>query len=248
MLTFSQFGLWDARFGNKMFQYAFIRSKANKLNTTYCLRKWEGDDIFDLSDPNRRFVPEGQMAHSYQEPYHNIGYNPETENIQDNTDIAGWGYFQTYKYFDRQDVLNWFRIKVPVNIIQNIHEYTAIHARYGDYEGIRHQYPRPDDTFYKKALSLSGNNKFIVFSDDANAARRYLSWLPNVHFHQGRMIDDFACMMLSNHNIICNSTFSWWAAYLNQRPGNKVIAPKLWFAPSFGVKNNDIYPPNWIII
>ena len=52
-------------------------------------------------------------------------------------------------------------------------------------------------------------------------------------------------MSLCNHNIIANSSFSWWGAWLNYNPKKIVIAPKNWFANK-KVENNDITPENWI--
>jgi hypothetical protein len=52
-------------------------------------------------------------------------------------------------------------------------------------------------------------------------------------------------MLMSNckHNIIANSSFSWWAAWLNQNNEKMVVAPKRWFA---NIDNPDIYPQTWI--
>ena len=56
-------------------------------------------------------------------------------------------------------------------------------------------------------------------------------------------------MKYCDHHIIANSSFSWWAAWLNQNPNQLVIAPKKWFGEGFKDYNmKDFYPENWVII
>lgn len=53
-------------------------------------------------------------------------------------------------------------------------------------------------------------------------------------------------MSLCKHQIIANSSYSWWSAWLNQNPAKTIIAPKIWFIDKYKNENNDIIPKNWI--
>ena len=74
--------------------------------------------------------------------------------------------------------------------------------------------------------------------------------LKNKHFIEGDAdYENLYLMSMCNHNIIANSSFSWWGAWMNKNENKKIISPKDWF----GIKNKhintkDVYGNNWIII
>jgi hypothetical protein len=67
-----------------------------------------------------------------------------------------------------------------------------------------------------------------------------------VFIEGNNQFEDLCLMSLCHHNIISNSSYSWWGAYLNQNPNKKIIAPKNWFTDQKPL--NDLYPKNWIVI
>ena len=150
------------------------------------------------------------------------------------------GYWQSPKYFAEAAVSLRGVIRLPplvmanVSLAQAIHSQksVAIHVRRGDY-ATHHR-----DTFglipyghYAYAASLLRDSMekphFFLFSDDYDVAREMFGdWPDATVFPAASPEEDLALMSACKHQIIANSTFSWWAAWLNPNPGKIVIAPK----------------------
>lgn len=106
------------------------------------------------------------------------------------------------------------------------------------------------DEYYSKAVEYMcgkvANVFFFIFSDDKEYVKQKFNH-PNmtiVDFNNGTdSWQDMYLMSKCKHNIIANSTFSWWGAWLNNHPQKIVVAPKLWFTES---ANEKLIPNNWI--
>jgi len=114
----------------------------------------------------------------------------------------------------------------------------SMHVRRGDFfsDEFRHKYGVCDADYYKKALDVLTENtetrKLFIFSDDLDWVKENLE-LPkeNVVFIRNEEINPFWYIYLMSNckdNILSNSSFSWWGAYLNENPQKKVVAPKQW--------------------
>lgn len=159
-----------------------------------------------------------------------------------------WGYWQNEKYFKeiRDTILHDFTFP-PLKNSRNIEisneikssESVSVHIRRSDYlkeEGFGNVC---DLKYYETAISRMQNEfgklHFFVFSDD-------ISWCKeNIKLDNVKFIDwntgpnsyiDMQLMSYCKHNIIANSSFSWWGAWLNQNPEKKVIAPLTWMKGS----------------
>jgi hypothetical protein len=136
----------------------------------------------------------------------------------------------------------------------------AVHIRLTDY--LTGTNPKKfkgscDVSYYAQAMAvfrnLVPNARFLVFSDDIAAARALIPNDGSVRFDEAGVeppLQTLLRMAACRHTIIANSTFSWWAAWLNQNPQKMVIAPRHWFSRSYGRKHdlNDILPPSWITL
>jgi len=105
--------------------------------------------------------------------------------------------------------------------------------------------------YYDRALETIavrvGGLSLLVFSDDPVwVADHFRTHLPITVIPAGHTaVDDLWLMSRCRHHIIANSSFSWWAAWLNPRPGKVVIAPRQWFADP-GQDAADLFPEEWV--
>jgi len=195
--------------------------------------------------------------------YNKANFNPAMLKLPDGVYLEG--HWQSEKYFVgiEQIIRNEFAFKetqagknkkIAEHILSS--ESVSIHIRRGDYIDSpivgNSQYACGLDYYHScinDVLQKTANPVFFVFSDDIQWCRRSLKLSqPTVYVdHNGfdKGHEDMRLMSQCNHNIIANSTFSWWAGWLNANEGKLVYAPKEWFA---GKKHcsDDLIPARWI--
>lgn len=171
------------------------------------------------------------------------------------------GFFQTEKYFS-QDIKSEFVFKNELTgqnkeFAEQIQSSNSIslHVRRGDYvkkKRYQNMFATCSIDYYKKAVELITNGqsdfKLFIFSDDKEWVKENLK-LPYdtcyVDFNKGKdSYKDMQLMSLCKHNVIANSSFSWWGAYLNNNPYKIVVAPKKWFNNE-DINQKDIIPEEW---
>tara|TARA_B110000211_G_C14062851_1_gene546384 strand:- start:496 stop:1338 length:843 start_codon:yes stop_codon:yes gene_type:complete len=201
----------------------------------------------------------GKQKHVYYEPF--LSFDKTVLKKLDGTYLKG--YWQSEKYFkNKKNILNDLQIIIPPSKknlltkdkIQNCNS-ISLHIRRGDYvSNVAHG--TCDLSYYKKAvqhfINLYGKNIVVfAFSDDPNWVLENLKLPVSVQFvnHNSSEYnyEDMRLMSICNHNIIANSSFSWWGAWLNKNPEKTIIAPKRWFANK-KIENKDIIPKGWIRI
>lgn len=173
------------------------------------------------------------------------------------------GYFQNEKYFKnvRKELLNSFKLNVELDdknqaILDKIKNTNSvsIHVRRGDYvtlECAKDYHGTCSLEYYKNAIEYIAkrvkNPQFFLFSDDIDWVGENLIIdypFTIVDFNQEKSWFDLELMKNCKHNIIANSSFSWWGAWLNQNPKKIVVAPQQWVAKK-GTKC-EIVPKKWV--
>jgi hypothetical protein len=185
-------------------------------------------------------------------------------NAADNSFVKG--NFQSDKYFKSIESLIKDEFKFTIQLdVENLKwkneilntNAVSIHIRRGDYISLKqnvNKFAQIPISFYKSAISEIAqkvhNPVFFVFSDDIKWVKENLISDAPLHFIENNNTVqtshfDMQLMSLCKHNIICNSTFSWWSAWLNANPHKIVIAPQNWFS-DVSINSQDIIPDEWI--
>lgn len=188
-------------------------------------------------------------------------YNPASEMLQDNVLLNG--FWQSEKYFGaigetiRADFMPTFSFsEADEKLISRLRaeNSVALHVRRGDYVSLKsaseyHGICSID--YYNAAIEKIRQNvkeaSFYIFSDDLDWCRENFKHLGSAVFvknETGNSGCDLLMMSYCKHNIIANSSYSWWSAWLNNNRSKMVIAPAQWFAPHVPV-NRDLIPPGW---
>lgn len=240
-ITFSELGK-KGRLGNILFQAATTIALALRNNDDYIFpNTWNDKAYFNI--PLNKFADKVYFSSKYNEPYYHYSLIPYKPNLNIE------GYFQNYKYF--QDYADEIKNLLTPNIKVETQNYTSIHVRRTDYlihNGCYNILNR--DNYYDQAMETSKGNKFLIFSDDISWAKKNFKG-NEFNFAEGNHpVKDLSLMLnCSGGNIIANSSFSWWGAWLNKNNGS-VIFPNVWFGPELSSTHDtkDLCPSNWIRI
>jgi hypothetical protein len=184
------------------------------------------------------------------------GFNYSCLNVNWSVDNMFHGYFQSSKNFNEHisEVIELFEpsdkflkfMEEKYPILFTNQETVSIHIRRGDYLSIPHVLPTIDISYVKKCMNLFDHNTiFFIFSDDIPWIKSNFEF-KNCHIPIG--LEDYESlwfMSLCNHNIISNSSFSWWSAFLNKNKEKKVYVPNIWFGNNGPNPYDDIYEKNW---
>lgn len=251
-ISFSQLGNMG-HVGNQMFQYAALKGIAKNNNLDWAIppeylfgrsynTKSSLYEIFTLSGVSIKetIIPEANIAF----PERQFNFDEDLfNNCPDNVDLNG--YYQSYKYFDhiKDELLKDFSFKVPMSLPKNI---VAIHVRRGDYVNQPQFHPVCDVEYYRKAMEYFPNESFCVFSDDPEWCKQQEVFKDCFIVENSTEAYDLQWMSQAKGNIIANSSFSWWGAYLNKN-GGTVICPEKWFGVNYSHYNmSDLRPTEWI--
>lgn len=175
------------------------------------------------------------------------------------------GYWQSEKFFIdiRKELVQELtinkpftdKVKIAQQLIANSNS-VSLHIRRGDYvsdKGASEFHGILPLSYYYESIKYLNEKhndlKVFIFSDDMDWVKEHLK-IQNqcVYIDFNKKDDsvfDIYLMSLCNHNIIANSSFSWWGAWLNQHTDKIVIAPNQWFANK-SLNTKDLIPSSWI--
>lgn len=234
--------------------FDLIKNRADATQRVYEL------DQFGIKP--RTLTTIGKLKLKFQSPHdfkeQSLEYKPKFVILSGN--ILLDGYWQSYKYYKGNEKLveslfNFPKCQTNANLADAItnSESISVHIRRGDYSAnpkTKALHGLMPDTYYEAAIKSMAkglkNPRLFVFSDDPEWAKKnFKSSTPFVVAEQGRGVDDMHLMSLCKRNILANSSFSWWAAWLNKNSGKQIVAPKKWFEAS-SYTNPDLLPKDWI--
>lgn len=266
MITFTQLGKYGA-IGNQLFQYSTLYSIGQTNN--YKIKIPITEEHFDegtnriqhyflncFDNISAEILNEEDIKNIKYKAHDAsaISYNKDIFNIPDFTNLEG--YFQSYKYFNmfNKNLKEQFQFKTSIknsaNKKYNINykDFSSVHLRCGDYAHRQNYHPVMDKNYYQKAFSIINDSNYLVFSDSMDYAKVIFQEFKDINFiyvENNHAFEDLYIMSNCKNNILANSSFSWWGAWLNEN--NKIVAPKNWLGPAYNGRwnLNDLIPESW---
>lgn len=252
------------RAGNQLFQIATCVAHGLKHGVEYLIPKdTQNNEVWPpyfsyLSNENGRKLNNPLLVREISHNYHEL---PEPII---NRDILLDGYWQSETYFKnyREQILKLFSI--PYDKKEG---WISIHVRRADYLLPHHldKHPVVTKEYLNQAVNifyLKGYNNFLIFSDDIQWCKQWVEEDYNSNivdiseynfkFSEGNdALKDLSLMSSCEHNIIANSTFSWWGTWLNRNDNKIVVCPHE--SNHFGLGNahldvSTLYPKEWLRI
>jgi hypothetical protein len=171
------------------------------------------------------------------------------------TPLQFFGYFQNSKNFlGFNDIISELfqpnknevsKLKEKYPEINNKNT-VSIHIRRGDYLNIGNILPVIDTTYIDHCVKIIGDYSYLfIFSDDKQWVKDNLNYSNMIIVENLEDYEDLWLISMCNHNIMSNSSFSWWGSFLNKNIDKKVLVPSVWFGPMGEQNFNDIYEENW---
>jgi galactoside 2-L-fucosyltransferase 1/2 len=258
MITFTELGHWG-RLGNQMYEYATLLGIGLELGYDVAIPPPGSHllgECFDVTAPILTASDRERVRHVFAEP--RVGYSDRYRSIEDFTDLRG--FFQSPRYFPPREVVvaeftfvpriqraadaalaPWRECGRPV---------VGVTVRRGDYLLHPHQFVSLSDTsFYDQAIALVEDLDpvFLVSSDEPAWCREHFT---DQRFHVIDDVGDYvqlAMLTQCDHLILANSSYGWWAAWLNDGDGQRIAASR-WYGDDceYPEADRDPLPDGWV--
>ena len=240
--------------GNLLFILAtcYTLSKKYKSTLKFYTKIWNDNKRKNIVKYNmfKNFKLDSTTIRNYNITYREKNFFYEGIYFDSRINNCIYGYFQSYKYFDeyKTEFIQMLHNPYSQIVESTIHQYkqhnndnntlvpVSVHVRRTDYLSLSHIHLNLDMKYYSDAIShfSTENSIFIIFSDDVAFIQNEPTFKNLPHKIIVDNPDDEFCFWLMSactHNIIANSSYSWWASYVNSNPDKLVISPETWFGP-----------------
>jgi hypothetical protein len=249
------------RIGNQMFQLAHAFAQARTHNRQFVAPAEETDTQPYVDTVYRHIDFALQHTQDIAAAYVETAFSYTPAQPAEGKPTVFLGFCQSSKFFHPHEaaVKELFG-PTPEFVAKCAQDYpevldpecVAINVRRGDYLTQSENHPVVTlDYIYSALTHIPARGPVLVVSDDIPWCRENIQLPGKVTFVNYVTWEALWLLALCKHFVISNSTFSWWGAYLGEKPGSIVVAPSTWFGPgvhSRGHFETDIYQPNWIQI
>lgn len=227
-------------------------------------------EVHDMVKKNNRYCERLKQRIFKTQPIvineKSLEFNSSYLQIRNNRYLIG--YWQSEKYFI--NIESFLRKELMIKIepsainlqilkeIKTNNQSVSLHIRRGNYvnvESVNKVHGTTKLNYYYEAIKtiakICEQPVFYIFSDDINWAKENLKLsYKHVYIDHNSAKKDYEDLRLMNackHNILANSTFSWWGAWLNVNKEKIIIAPREWFAdPEKNKESESIIPKTWV--
>lgn len=261
MIYFNLLGKYGG-FGNQLFQYAVAYVHAKRFQTEVCTTphksyyhdgyKMMSHFIADYIDIPLKISTNHTPKREFNES--NFLYNDSIELIEDETNLNG--YFQTEKYFltRKSEIISlyknhYFKDKVSSYFYDrglDPKEVTGIHVRRNDFLNKQEYHPVQSVEYFEISINECKTKNYLIVSDDKVWCKEVFGNRSNFTIVEtDHDVIDFYILSECRNQIISNSSFGWWAAYLNTNDDKIVVSPKNWYGIYGNQHLSDLIPNNW---
>lgn len=256
------------RFGNQLFMIASTIGIAKFNDFKWAFKSWHNNKYFAKTLPVLPVLPD--ILHIPQ-VVNEKGFNYSPVILPQTSLVHLSGYFQSPKYFNNaeEEVRDTFQFGDQKVKVKQAYDNAklgitcSISVRRTDYVKLQHIHPLQRDDYWVEAQRAIEEkmpiDSYIIFSDDTDWCKENIQLFKKtgkkVYIMKGtNSFDDFVMITLCNSHIIVNSSFSWWAAWLDQKKDKVVVMPKMWFGPQGpwsgpeDAEGKDLHVEGWIRI
>lgn len=250
-----------------MFQFAFGLAAARRLGTTFAFQDDQLRSRFELGPwarPSRRLGRAVRYRVARQlAPFPVVKVDTDLEpepaevldRLRDHTEYSG--FFQSAEFFRDAESEVRAALQPLRRFVDELHgrhaeilrrPYTCCHIRRTDYLDWDGGIALPG-SWYRKALRTADpppGTPIVFIGDDVNWAQVEFADLADARFEHGTDVVDLLLLMHASTVLVSNSSFAWWGAWLNERPGTRILAPRHWMGFRRGAEwPPAVLPPDW---